>query len=262
MLRNCDSIAYGRGETALWPGSNGTLAALGEARFVDVMDLGWWVGGVLLILSVAALAIIFLKLVQFRRLALRADRDAERALSMVQRREFAQAREELSSHRHPSAHVLAFALAHHADPQSSRETLADEVQCAAEREMEHLEWGLRPLSAIAQLSPLLGLLGTVLGMIRAFADLENAADQVNPALLAGGIWQALLTTAMGLAIAIPTRAVLYYLEARVERAGMSMQHVATRALHVLGVPTEPAKLTGRAVSPDPQPDRKGTDSSC
>lgn len=216
------------------------LAAQPSSQLLDLLDRIGVVGGVLLVLSVVALAIIILKIVQFRRLALRSDRVAEQALASVQRRDLDAARRQLAGQRHPAARVLAFAVMHDGNPDAPQATLADEVQCAAEREMEQLEWGFRPLGAIVQLSPLLGLLGTVFGMIRAFADLEGAGEQVSPALLAGGIWQALLTTAMGLVIAIPTRAVLYYLEARVDRAAMSMQHIATRALHVLGVPATPS----------------------
>jgi biopolymer transport protein ExbB len=62
---------------------------------------------------------------------------------------------------------------------------------------------LRPLEVIAACAPLLGLLGTVIGMIEAFATLSSAGSDMNPALLAGGIWKALLTTAAGLIVAVP-----------------------------------------------------------
>lgn len=66
-----------------------------------------------------------------------------------------------------------------------------------------LERYLRGLATIASLSPLLGLLGTVIGMIRAFIQIETHGGNVNASLLAGGIWEALLTTAAGLSVAIP-----------------------------------------------------------
>jgi biopolymer transport protein ExbB len=82
--------------------------------------------------------------------------------------------------------------------------------------MNRLEGGFRILDVIAQLAPLLGLFGTVLGMIDAFQTLQGAGAAVDPSLLAGGIWVALMTTAVGLAVAMPTSLLLTWLEARVE----------------------------------------------
>ncbi len=79
-----------------------------------------------------------------------------------------------------------------------------------------LESGFRLLESVAQLAPLLGLFGTVLGMISAFQALQEAGAQVDPSILAGGIWVALLTTAVGLAVAMPTSVVLSWLEARMD----------------------------------------------
>ena len=75
---------------------------------------------------------------------------------------------------------------------------------------------LRVLELIGTLAPLLGLLGTVLGMIEAFQSMESAGEQVDPSVLSGGIWLALLTTAVGLAVAIPTVAILNFFERRLE----------------------------------------------
>ena len=87
---------------------------------------------------------------------------------------------------------------------------------------------LRPLELIATLSPLLGLLGTVLGMIEAFRQLEVAGNQVDPAILSGGIWQALLTTAVGLVVAIPVVLAHAWLERKVERCGHLMEDAVTQ----------------------------------
>ena len=75
------------------------------------------------------------------------------------------------------------------------------LQAEAEVRFARLEGGFRLLDSVAQLAPLLGLFGTVLGMIEAFQSLQDAGSQVDPSLLAGGIWVALLTTAVGLALA-------------------------------------------------------------
>jgi biopolymer transport protein ExbB len=99
-----------------------------------------------------------------------------------------------------------------------------------------LERGFRLLDNIAQIAPLLGLFGTVLGMIEAFRSLQNAGATVDPSLLAGGIWVALLTTAVGLAVAIPTSMVLTWFESRMARERI----FADKALRTVFVPDHDA----------------------
>lgn len=82
---------------------------------------------------------------------------------------------------------------------------------------------IRLLELIAMVSPLLGLLGTVLGMIQSFQDLELAQGAANASILAGGIWQALLTTAAGLLVAIPAAVAAGLFAARIDRAAQSIE---------------------------------------
>ncbi|MFT4647163.1 MAG: biopolymer transport protein ExbB [Glaciecola sp.] len=91
------------------------------------------------------------------------------------------------------------------------------VEDAGSREVERLSAGLRPLVVVAMIAPLLGLLGTVWGMIGAFTNIALQDGLGNPEMLAGGISQALITTAAGLAVAIPTQAAYYYFRSRVDR---------------------------------------------
>ena len=93
--------------------------------------------------------------------------------------------------------------------------------------LESLRAGFRALEVIASLAPLLGLFGTVLGMIEAFRGMEQAGNQVNPAVLSGGIWEALLTTALGLGVAMPVVVALSWLERRVDRLAHAMGHVVS-----------------------------------
>jgi biopolymer transport protein ExbB len=114
------------------------------------------------------------------------------------------------------------------NPQLDEATLREELVRVASRQLGVLSGYLRALEIIASLSPLLGLLGTVLGMIQAFQELSVAGSQVDPALLSGGIWQALLTTALGLAVAIPVVLAHSWLERRVERCAQAMEDAVTR----------------------------------
>ena len=91
---------------------------------------------------------------------------------------------------------------------------------------------IRLIETIAMVSPLLGLLGTVLGMIQAFRDLEMSGGAANAALLAGGIWQALLTTAAGLIVALPAAVGAALLAARAETATTEVEIVIGRILSI------------------------------
>ncbi len=88
--------------------------------------------------------------------------------------------------------------------------------------------GLRALDLIATIAPLIGLLGTVLGMIEAFQALQEAGSRADPAALAGGIWQALLTTAAGMAVAIPASMALSWFDSVTDRLQAEMEDLATR----------------------------------
>lgn len=86
----------------------------------------------------------------------------------------------------------------------TREYMQESIEKTIREELPFLERFLGILATIASVAPLLGLLGTVSGMIKVFMKVEASSGLINPKMLAGGIWEALLTTAFGLAIAIPT----------------------------------------------------------
>lgn len=104
----------------------------------------------------------------------------------------------------------------------------EETARIAKREIGNAGTGLRALELIATIAPLLGLLGTVLGMIAAFQALQQAGSRADPALLAGGIWEALLTTAAGMAVAIPASAALTWFEAVIDRIRRDVEDGAAR----------------------------------
>lgn len=99
----------------------------------------------------------------------------------------------------------------------SHQDVKDAVESAARMEVYKLERGLGLLASVAGIAPLLGFLGTVTGMIAAFRMVEMNEGVVNPTLLASGIWEALLTTAVGLCVAIPFALAHSLLENRIER---------------------------------------------
>ncbi|MEC8265561.1 MAG: MotA/TolQ/ExbB proton channel family protein [Pseudomonadota bacterium] len=91
----------------------------------------------------------------------------------------------------------------------------DQIQVLLEKEIQKLQKFMPTLEIIAQVSPLIGLLGTVIGMIDSFNELELGGSLVDPSILAGGIWTALLTTAMGLIVAIPALISHYFFDRKI-----------------------------------------------
>ena len=91
-------------------------------------------------------------------------------------------------------------------------------------ELQRLEVGLPTLGLLGNTAPLLGLLGTITGMIKAFMVIEQAGGKVDAQALAGGIWEAMITTGVGLAVAIPLLILLHMLEGGVERRLQSMDN--------------------------------------
>lgn len=100
-----------------------------------------------------------------------------------------------------------------------------EIGLMGTRQVRGLERGLGTLSLISVITPLLGLTGTVLGMIKAFQSMAEAESRVEPAILATGIWEALITTASGLLVAIAAHVAFHYLDSRMGEIALSMKEV-------------------------------------
>jgi biopolymer transport protein ExbB len=104
----------------------------------------------------------------------------------------------------------------------------EETARIAKQGLARARAGLRALDLIATIAPLIGLLGTVLGMIEAFQALQEAGARSDPAGLAGGFWHALLTTAAGMAVAIPASVALAWFDGLVEGLQADLEDMATR----------------------------------
>ena len=120
----------------------------------------------------------------------------------------------------PLERILGAALKYANAPMLEREKAVEDM---GNREVRRLSANLQPLVTVAMIAPLLGLLGTVWGMIEAFSSIALHDGLGSPETLASGISQALVTTAAGLAIAIPTQALYYYFKSRIERFARSAE---------------------------------------
>ena len=103
-----------------------------------------------------------------------------------------------------------------------KQEIQEEINSIVDIEFNKQQSLLPSLEIISQVSPLIGLLGTVIGMIDSFNELELGGSLVDPSILAGGIWTALLTTAMGLIVAIPALVSHYFLEKKINKHSLNI----------------------------------------
>jgi biopolymer transport protein ExbB len=193
---------------------------------LNLLEIGGPIVWILCLFSMLALSIILIKLWQFFPLQAENTQDVEQAINYWKQGQFSKAQDSLKANR-PVSQLVNNAMAGILEQQSLT-LLKQELSCQATDKINQFRMLLRPLEVIANLSPLLGLMGTVLGMISAFQKMEAAGNQVDPSILSGGIWQALLTTAVGLAVAIPVVAAYNWLDRKVERISSSMNSHVTR----------------------------------
>ncbi len=189
---------------------------LSEIRnvIIEFLVLGGPVVSVLLSVSVVTLTTILLKLWQFFQAGVGQRSKLERALLFWDQGAKDEARALVLQSKSHLRHIMSEAMR---AVDTERQSLNARLIGRSDAALSKLESGFRLLDSIAQLAPLLGLFGTVLGMIEAFRELQGAGSSVDPSILAGGIWVALLTTAVGLAVAMPASLVLTWLEGRLSR---------------------------------------------
>ena len=185
----------------------------------------------LLLLSVVALAVALERGVVFYWLRTRFGGFVEQLRAPVQAGRVVEARQVAARCRHPVARVAQSYLDHLSDPDALRGEIVARV---ASQSMAVVERRLSWLSTIGHLAPMLGLLGTVTGLISAFHRIEVHAGHVQPADLASGIWEALLTTVFGLVIALPTLAIHHYFDQRAGAIALEMQWIVAYLNEWLG----------------------------
>jgi biopolymer transport protein ExbB len=196
-------------------------------KILRFLELGGPVVAILLAMSVFGLTVILAKLMHFSSLRIGERRSADKALALYRAGRIDDAIARVEGMSSPASQALARGLrgVQRGLPENK---VREEVVRYGNVALQSLRRGFRSLEVIGSLAPLLGLFGTVLGMIKAFQALELAGTQVDPSVLSRGIWEALLTTAVGLAVAIPVVAMLNWLEGRVERLAHRMDDLVTQ----------------------------------
>ncbi|MFA7553251.1 MAG: MotA/TolQ/ExbB proton channel family protein [Spongiibacteraceae bacterium] len=209
------------------------LAATSElsvdsSGLIDTLIMGGPVVTLLVVMSVAALAIVMLKLWQYHRLQLFSRNVVGDVLQSYRDGDVEGAIRQAEQTSQPPARLMALAMRGANREDLSPNAVREELARLGAEYLALLRSYMRPLEVIAALAPLLGLFGTVLGMIKAFQALQTAGSRVDPSILAGGIWEALLTTAVGLAVAMPVVAIVNWLEGRIERNTTAMESAVTQ----------------------------------
>lgn len=131
----------------------------------------------------------------------------------------------------PIPHILAIGIRIRKKSLEDRERIVNQ---AASRVVRRLEKNLNFLSIIGNITPLLGLLGTVCGMIKVFMKIQGLAGTVDVTMLAGGIWEALLTTAAGLLVAIPTIVFYHYFSDKADYTINEITEIGTEFFEIEG----------------------------
>lgn len=184
----------------------------------------------LLLCSVAGLAIALERLFYFMRNRNNSSRLFKKVELFITEGEVTRAAHELKNERGPVARVISAGLSRYG---SDRKTIEEFIRVAGEQEIHKMEKHLGYLEIIATVSPLLGLLGTVLGIIDNFNILAATAGIAAPAQLSSGIASALISTAVGLVIAIPALVIYAYFVNVVEANTKEMSKWAIELLDLL-----------------------------
>lgn len=183
----------------------------------------------ILLCSVISITIILERLYHFYRTRTRIPNIFSRVKGLLRDGRLDEALKLCETTYSPIAHILAIGIHIHKRSLDEKEKI---IARAGSRVVRQLDKNLRGLAIIGNITPLLGLLGTVTGMIKAFMKIQELGGRVDASVLAGGIWEALITTAAGLSVAIPTLVAYHYFEGRVDNIVSQMKDAASELLEI------------------------------
>ncbi|MBU0634521.1 MAG: MotA/TolQ/ExbB proton channel family protein [Candidatus Omnitrophica bacterium] len=209
------------------------LIAAGLYLKVDVINKGGPVMVPIILCSIFALAIIMERLISLYRSKINSAKFMDDITIALKRNRISEALEICEETQGPVAQILKAGISRH---DRSRQEIREAIEDAGLHEVPKLEKNLSALATIAHVSPLLGLLGTVTGMVHTFQIIQQKAQAmvpVDPSVLARGIWEALITTVAGLIVAIPSFVAYNFLVSKVQNLIVEMEILATDLLNIL-----------------------------
>lgn len=202
--------------------------------FTERMLNIFWEGGVLMFpimaCSIVALAITIERFWTLRRATIDTREFMDAMRTVLRQNRVQEAIAICDETDAPVARIMKAGILKH---NRSKEDIREAIEDAGHLEIPRLERYMSALATCANIAPLLGLLGTVQGMIKAFAQIQHKQGQVNPSDLAEGIGNALITTAAGLTVAIPTLVVYNYFVTRVENMILEMEISSSELVELL-----------------------------
>ncbi|HEX2666739.1 MAG TPA: MotA/TolQ/ExbB proton channel family protein [Gammaproteobacteria bacterium] len=207
----------------------------------EIIKAGGWIMVPLLLCSVMAVGIIAERLWSLQVARVAPEHLAAQVWQWIRNGEFTEERMQALRTGSPLGRLLAIGILHRS---SEREVLNDAISDAGRHIVHELDRYLITLGSIATISPLLGLLGTVLGIMHVFAAI-SVTGLGNPTALAGGISQALITTVVGLTVAIPAYVAHRALRGRVEDLVVRMERETMRLMNALQGRQAPAEWQRR-----------------
>lgn len=196
-----------------------------------LLQKGGWLIWPILLGSVLGVALFVERLWALRQSRIHPQELLRQLLALLRKHQWREAKMLCREHHNSLARVMWVGLTQY-EMSKDRDVLRETVEEAGQREAFLLERGVGALGVVASLEPLLGLLGTVVGMIQAFQQVELSGGG-DPRVLAGGVWAALLTTAAGLCVAIPAYIAYRFLLARVDQFTLDLQNDVTLLLEAL-----------------------------
>lgn len=198
--------------------------------FFSIVAKGGWLMVAIFICSLVAVAIIVERWITLHKAKINAHSFFMEIKGLILKRDITEAIERCRKTPGPVTSILRAGIERY---DQTKEEIKEAVESSGKMEVHNLERYLGVLATIAAVAPLLGFLGTVTGMIKAFMRIEALGGNVNASVLAGGIWEALVTTASGLTVGIPVLIFYNYFQGKVDRFVYEMEESSSKLLEAL-----------------------------
>lgn len=199
-------------------------------KLISVLMKGGWLMWPIALASIIAVAIIIERMIVLKKAKQNVPMFLVKIRGLLQRKDIAGAYDYCLQEKTPAANIIRKGLK---KVHLGHERVKEVIESAGSQEVSKLEKGLSVLATISGVAPLLGFLGTVTGMISAFMKIQDLQGAANPSDLAGGIWEALLTTAFGLAVGIVAFTAYNYLVAAVSKLVQDMEVISNDVIDIL-----------------------------
>ncbi|MFA7288776.1 MAG: MotA/TolQ/ExbB proton channel family protein [Melioribacteraceae bacterium] len=199
-------------------------------NLIEMFVKGGWVMYPILISSIIGVAIIIDRFIVIRKSKVNVPAFLVRIRGMLKKKDIQGAISYCLEEKSPASNIIRRGLKKY---KYGHQRVREAIESAGQQEVNKLEKGLTILASVAGVAPMLGFLGTVTGMISAFMKIESLAGAASPSDLAGGIWEALLTTAYGLAVGIAALMFYNYFLTKISKLVSEIEVITNDFLDVL-----------------------------